>query len=50
MSIQLDQIAPDFEQVSTHGTSKFREWLGSSWRAFGRSGGQLTHSSCTTTR
>lgn len=31
MSIQLGQIAPDFEQVSTQGTIKFHEWLGSSW-------------------
>ncbi|EGO93809.1 peroxiredoxin [Acidiphilium sp. PM] len=31
MSIQLGQIAPDFEQVSTQGTIKFHEWLGNSW-------------------
>ncbi len=31
MSIQLGQIAPDFEQVSTQGTIKFHDWLGSSW-------------------
>ncbi|MCW8308039.1 peroxiredoxin [Acidiphilium sp. PA] len=31
MSIQLGQIAPDFEQISTQGTIKFHEWLGSSW-------------------
>ncbi|MEE3502931.1 peroxiredoxin [Acidiphilium acidophilum] len=31
MSIQLGEIAPDFEQVSTQGTIKFHEWLGNSW-------------------
>lgn len=31
MRIQLGQIAPDFEQVSTQGRIKFHEWLGSSW-------------------
>ncbi|BAJ81980.1 peroxiredoxin [Acidiphilium multivorum AIU301] len=31
MSIQLGQIAPDFEQVSTQGTIKFHQWLGDSW-------------------
>ncbi|MCW8309069.1 peroxiredoxin [Acidiphilium sp. PA] len=31
MSIQLGQIAPDFEQASTQGTIKFHEWLGASW-------------------
>lgn len=31
MSIQLGQIAPDFEQVSTQGTIKFHEWLDNSW-------------------
>lgn len=31
MSIQLGQIAPDFEQDSTHGRVRFHEWLGSSW-------------------
>ena len=31
MSIQLGQIAPDFEQVSTQGPIKFHEWLGDSW-------------------
>jgi alkyl hydroperoxide reductase subunit AhpC len=31
MNIQLGQIAPDFEQVSTHGTIKFHEWLDNSW-------------------
>lgn len=31
MTIQLGQIAPDFEQDSTHGRIRFHEWLGSSW-------------------
>ena len=31
MNIQLGQIAPDFEQVSTQGAIKFHEWLGDSW-------------------
>lgn len=34
MSIQLGQIAPDFEQDSTHGPIHFHEWLGSSWGLF----------------
>ncbi|WP_417317172.1 peroxiredoxin [Emcibacter sp.] len=31
MTIQLGQIAPDFEQASTQGPIRFHEWLGSSW-------------------
>jgi alkyl hydroperoxide reductase subunit AhpC len=31
MSLQLGQIAPDFEQESTEGTIRFHEWLGNSW-------------------
>lgn len=31
MAIQLGQVAPDFEQDSTHGRIRFHEWLGSSW-------------------
>lgn len=31
MSLQLGQIAPNFEQDSTHGPIRFHEWLGSSW-------------------
>jgi len=31
MSLQLGQIAPDFEQASTHGTIRFHNWLGGSW-------------------
>lgn len=31
MTIQLGQIAPDFEQDTTHGRIRFHEWLGSSW-------------------
>jgi alkyl hydroperoxide reductase subunit AhpC len=34
MSLQLGQIAPDFEQVSTHGVIRFHEWLGESWGVF----------------
>lgn len=31
MSLQLGQIAPDFEQDSTEGRIRFHDWLGSSW-------------------
>lgn len=31
MSLQLGQIAPDFEQASTHGPIRFHDWLGSDW-------------------
>jgi alkyl hydroperoxide reductase subunit AhpC len=31
MTIQLGQVAPDFEQDSTCGRIRFHEWLGSSW-------------------
>ena len=31
MSVQLGQIAPDFEQATTAGRIRFHEWLGSSW-------------------
>jgi len=31
MSIQLGQIAPDFEQDSTEGKIHFHDWLGQSW-------------------
>jgi thioredoxin-dependent peroxiredoxin len=31
MSIQLGQIAPDFEQDSTAGRVQFHKWLGNSW-------------------
>lgn len=34
MSLQLGQIAPDFEQDSTEGPIRFHEWLGSSWGLF----------------
>src|SRR3546814_15604599 len=34
MTIQLGQIAPDFEQDSTQGPLRFHEWLGSSWGLF----------------
>jgi len=31
MTIQLGQIAPDFEQDSTHGRIRFHDSLGESW-------------------
>ena len=31
MTIQLGQVAPDFEQDTTHGRIRFHDWLGSSW-------------------
>ena len=31
MTIQLGQIAPDFEQETTRGRIRFHEWLGDSW-------------------
>jgi alkyl hydroperoxide reductase subunit AhpC len=31
MTIQLGQIAPDFEQDTTRGRIRFHEWLGNSW-------------------
>ncbi|MEI7712607.1 MAG: peroxiredoxin [Rhodospirillales bacterium] len=31
MTIQLGQIAPDFEQDSTEGKLRFHEWLGTGW-------------------
>ena len=31
MTIQLGQIAPDFEQESTEGQFSFHDWLGRSW-------------------
>ncbi len=31
MTIQLGQIAPDFEQDTTNGSLSFHAWLGSSW-------------------
>ena len=31
MTIQLGQIAPDFEQDTTHGRIRFHDWLGDSW-------------------
>ena len=34
MSIQLGQVAPDFEQQSTKGPIRFHEWLGDSWGLF----------------
>ena len=34
MSLQLGQIAPDFEQESTEGPIRFHDWLGDSWGLF----------------
>ena len=34
MSLQLGQIAPDFEQQSTQGNIRLHEWLGNSWGIF----------------
>ncbi len=31
MTIQLGQIAPDFEQDTTQGRIRFHDWLGSAW-------------------
>jgi alkyl hydroperoxide reductase subunit AhpC len=31
MSLQLGQIAPDFEQKSTEGPISFHKWIGNSW-------------------
>jgi thioredoxin-dependent peroxiredoxin len=31
MSLQLGDIAPDFEAESTHGPIRFHEWIGNSW-------------------
>ena len=31
MTVQLGDLAPDFEQQSTEGPIKFHQWLGSSW-------------------
>ncbi len=34
MSLQLGQVAPDFEQDSTEGVISFHQWLGDSWGIF----------------
>ena len=34
MGIQLGQVAPDFEQASTHGRIHFHEWLQDQWCIF----------------
>ena len=34
MSLQLGQVAPDFEAESTEGRLRFHEWLGDSWAVF----------------
>lgn len=34
MSIQVDDLAPDFEADSTQGRIRFCEWLGNDWGVF----------------
>ena len=34
MSIQLGDLAPDFEADSTQGRIRFHEWLGNDWGVF----------------
>jgi alkyl hydroperoxide reductase subunit AhpC len=31
MALRINDLAPDFEALSTHGTIRFHEWLGDSW-------------------
>ena len=31
MTLQLNDIAPDFVQATTEGEIRFHEWLGDSW-------------------
>jgi alkyl hydroperoxide reductase subunit AhpC len=31
MTLRINDIAPDFEAQTTHGTIRFHEWLGDSW-------------------
>jgi alkyl hydroperoxide reductase subunit AhpC len=31
MALQIASTAPDFEQISTEGTIRFHDWIGSSW-------------------
>jgi thioredoxin-dependent peroxiredoxin len=31
MTLQIDQLAPDFEAETTHGTVRFHDWIGDSW-------------------
>ena len=31
MSLQLGQVAPDFEATTTEGPIKFHDWIGDSW-------------------
>ncbi|MBD3848836.1 redoxin domain-containing protein [Bosea sp. SSUT16] len=47
MAIQLGQIAPDFEQDTTHGPIRFYDWLGSSWGMLVSGPKQFTRSAAT---
>ena len=31
MTLQIDELAPDFEAETTHGTVRFHDWIGDSW-------------------
>jgi thioredoxin-dependent peroxiredoxin len=31
MTLQIDELAPDFEAETTHGTIRFHDWIGDSW-------------------
>ena len=31
MSLQINDVAPDFEVETTEGRIRFHEWIGSSW-------------------
>jgi alkyl hydroperoxide reductase subunit AhpC len=31
MTLQIDELAPDFEAETTQGTVRFHDWIGDSW-------------------
>jgi alkyl hydroperoxide reductase subunit AhpC len=31
MTLQIDELAPDFEAETTRGTVRFHDWIGDSW-------------------
>ena len=31
MTLQIDELAPDFEAETTHGPIRFHDWIGDSW-------------------
>ena len=31
MTLQIDELAPDFEAETTHGTVRFHDWIVDSW-------------------